>query len=280
MISLIFTIFCSTTITLLLKHNDSQKGNAIILLTGNYFVATLISGLFLLFTKEATLSFVTLFFGALLAFMFVFSFFMFTKAVTVAGAALSSVSSRLSVVVPILLSILFFKEQPNLNQACGFVFALLTIVLFYFSLRHASMGRLRKLDYFYLLALLLGIGLNDFCMKIFNEWRHVSEKPLFLTSIFFFSFVYTFSYSFYKKLRFEKATAIRGAILGVPNIFSTFFLLGALAQLPGIIVYPVSNIGIILLSTLGAVLFWNERLNVFGTWALAFGLAAIVLLSV
>ena len=121
--------------------------------------------------------------------------------------------------------------------------------------------------------------MNDFCMKIFNEWRPASEKPLFLTSIFTFSFIYMLSYSLIKRIVFNKSTVIRGAILGVPNIFSSFFLLGALAQLPAILVYPVSNIGIILLSTVGAIFFWNERLNNFGKWALVSGLVAIILLS-
>ncbi len=279
MISLILTILCSTTITLLLKHNDARKGNALILLTGNYFVAGIIGGLFLAFSSDAAFSLETLVFGAILAFMFVYAFFLFTKAVTVAGAALSAVSSRLSVVVPILLSILFFKEHPNINQVGGFLFAFFTILLFYFSLNRASDGHLRKLDYFYLLALLLGIGLNDFCMKIFNEWRPASEKPLFLTSIFAFSFLYTFSYSVLKKLPFDRSTMSLGAILGIPNVFSSFFLLGALAELPGILVYPTVNIGIIVLTTIAAILIWKEKVNTFGRFALLCGVIAIFLLS-
>ena len=67
--------------------------------------------------------------------------------------------------------------------------------------------------------------------------------------------------------------------MGVPNNFSTFFLLGALTQLQAIIVYPVTNIGIIVLTTLGAAIIWKERLNIFGKWALIVGIIAIFLLS-
>ena len=127
MIPLILTILCSTTITLLLKYNDEKKGNPIVLLMSNYFVASLVCLTLFVATPATNYSLPTLFFGALLALMFVFSFFAFTKAVSVAGAALASVSARLSVIIPIILSMLLFSEQPNNKQAFGFLFVLVTI---------------------------------------------------------------------------------------------------------------------------------------------------------
>ena len=279
MFPLILTILCSTSITLILKYNDEKKGTPIVLLISNYFVATLISLSFLLLSPSKTYSFSTMFFGAFLAFVFVFSFFVFTKAVAVAGAALASVSARLSVIIPIIFSMLIFHEQPKYNQITGFVFTLLTILLFYYSLITSSQGKLALIDYFYLLFLLIGIGLNDFCLKIFEQTRPRTDTPFFLFSIFVFAFVYTSAYVLVKRIRVTRQTLLIGTVLGVPNIFSSFFLLGALAKLPAIIVYPVTNIGIILLTTLGAAIIWKERLNVCGKWALVVGLIAIFLLS-
>jgi drug/metabolite transporter (DMT)-like permease len=279
MIPLILTIFCSTTITLLLKYNEEKKGQPIVLLMSNYFVASLICLILLVITPNTKYSFITFGFGAALAFIFVFSFFIFTKAVAVAGAALASVSARLSVIIPIILSIIIFSEQPDSNQVVGFLLALITIILFYFSLKIVSLGKLKLLDYSYLFLLLLGIGFNDFCMKIFQHWRSEIEEPFFLFSIFTFAFIYTLTYSFIKQIKVERSTMIRGAILGIPNVFSSYFLLGALAQLPAIIVYPVTNVSIIFLTTLGAAIIWKERLNVFGKFALLFGCVAILFLS-
>jgi len=279
MIPLILTILCSTSITLLLKHNDEKRGNAIVLLMSNYFVATLICLILLFLAPNSNFSITTLVFGALLALMFVFSFFIFTKAVAVAGAALASVSARLSVIIPIILSMLIYSEQPNKKQFLGFLFALITILLFYNSLKNVSHKKLKIMDYSYLILLLIGIGLNDFCMKIFQHWRPETEQPLFLFSIFTFAFVYTFIYILVKQIKLQRETIVRGAVLGIPNIFSSFFLLGALAQLPAIIVYPVSNISIILLTTLGAAVIWKERLNMFGKLALVVGIVAILFLS-
>ena len=68
-------------------------------------------------------------------------------------------------------------------------------------------------------------------------------------------------------------------LLGIPNMFSTFFLLGALAELPGIIVYPLTNVGIIFLTSIAASIIWKEHPNKPGIWALVSGSVAIILLS-
>ena len=108
------------------------------------------------------------------------SFFAFAKAVGAAGTALATVSSRLSVIVPLLLSVIIYREEPTNYQLAGIILAFVTIILFYFSLRDDSSNKLHILDYFYLLTVLLGIGINDFCMKVFQQWRPGEEKTYFI----------------------------------------------------------------------------------------------------
>ena len=279
MFALISTIICSSSIALILKYNDTRDGNPLLLLAGNYFVAAIISSGYVIANDQATLSFETLVFGILLALLFVASFFAFAKAVSAAGTALATVSSRLSVIVPLLLSIIIYGEEPILYQFIGIFIALITIALFYFSLKTDGSQKLHFIDYFYLLAVLIGIGLNDFAMKVFNQWRPLADKSYFIMIIFSAATVYTFIVIMIKKIPLNKTVLIRGGILGIPNMFSTFFILLALAQLPAIVVYPVTNIGIILLTTLGAALIWKEKLNTYGKFALISGIIAIIFLG-
>jgi drug/metabolite transporter (DMT)-like permease len=280
MFALLLTIACSTSIALILKYNDTRDGNPLVLLTANYFIAAIISFIFLCINPHRSFSMETLLFGASLAILFVVSFFAFAKAVRIAGTALATVSSRLSVIVPLLLSILIFKEKPSSFQAIGIMLAFITIGLFYQSIRNSDSKEIRLLDYIYLLIVLLGIGVNDFGMKIFQQWRPTIEKPYFIFIIFLFCFMYTFIVVVIKGVRMDKPVLVRGAILGIPNMFSTFFILLALGQLPAIVVYPTVNIGIILLTTLGAAILWKEKMNRSGLWALQFGMAALILLSI
>jgi drug/metabolite transporter (DMT)-like permease len=279
MIPLLLTIVCSSSIALILKYNDARNGDPLLLLAGNYFVAALISYIYVVTDHHTTISIETIVFGVLIALLFVVSFFAFAKAVSAAGTALATVSSRLSVIVPLLLSILIYHEDPNVYQFTGIFFAIITIVLFYFTLKSDRTKKLHFMDYFYLLAVLLGIGLNDFAMKVFQQWRPSTEKPYFMMIIFSAATIYTFIGILIKKVVLERTVLLRGAILGIPNMFSTFFILLALAQLPAIVVYPMTNIGIILLTTVGAAIIWKEKLNFFGKLALTSGIIAIIFLG-
>ena len=279
MISLLMTVACSSSIALILKHNSEKKGEPLLLLAGNYLAAAIVSG-FLFFTEEKlNYSLFSFVFGAVMGGLFLFSFFAFANAVQAAGTALATVSSRISVVVPVIFSILFFNEVPTLFHLTGIIFSIITIVLFYFSLKTIKGKVLSGKEYLFLFIVLIGIGLGDFGMKVFQNLSSGNEEPFYLFMIFSFAFIFTTIFLKINKIRFDKSTAKRGAVLGIPNIFSSYFLLGALAVLPGVIVYPVVNIGVILVTTFAARLIWKEDINRFGKIALASGLIAIFLLS-
>ena len=279
MVSLALTILCSSSVALILKHNDTKSGNALVLLAGNYFIAAIVGFVLWITQPRPEFSAPAAFFGALMGLLFVFSFFNFAKSVHVAGTALATVSSRLSVVISTFLSILFFGETPGVFQLAGYFFTLLTLFFFYLSLRKSPGPSLQFSGYFYLIALALGIGLNDFSLKLFSVQRPESEKELFLFFIFFSAFLYTVFSLWIKKIKFNRTVLWRGTVLGGPNILSSFFLINALLSLPATVVYPVSNIGIIVLTLLSAYLIWKEKLNRQGILALLLGTVAIVLIS-
>ena len=66
-----------------------------------------------------------------------------------------------------------------------------------------------------------------------------------------------------------------GVVLGFLNLLNTYLA----GVLPSIVVFPVYNGGIILVSTLCSALLFRERLSVRGIVSLALGLAAILLIA-
>lgn len=279
MISLLLTILCSSSIALIIKQNSEKKGEPLLLLAGNYLAAAIISGTLFILEDQSNYSIFSFLFGAVMGGLFLFSFFAFTKAVESAGTALATVSSRISVIIPVLLSILFFNEIPSIKNIAGIFLAIITIIFFYFSLKTMTGKTLLGKDYIYLFIVLIGIGLGDFGMKVFQNLSGRNEEPFFLFMIFSFAFIYTSVFLKLKNIRIERTTTMLGGMLGIPNIFSSYFLLGALSVLPAIVVYPSVNIGVILVTTFGAYLIWKENINRFGKIALVTGLAAILFLS-
>ena len=196
-----------------------KKGEPIILLAGNYLVASIIALILLIFSEARLFSFQTLIFGAGLGLLFVLSFFAYATAISYAGTGLATTSSRLSVIIPILLSILIFNELPNKLHLVGFVFTLITFILFYFSVRGNRKDGEGVLKYLFLIAVFAGIGINDFAIKVFKSWRPEQEEPYFIFFIFSSAFVYSSIYITSKKVKISKNTVLLGLILGIPNVF-------------------------------------------------------------
>lgn len=279
MIFLLLTILCSSLIALILKFNASRKGHPLVMLMGNYFTASVIASVMIFIKKDFAYSTETFLFGLILGVMFIGSFFIFAKAVETAGTALATVSSRLSVFIPVLLVVLFFGEEPSTQNYFGFALTVLTTTLFYFSLKRKNQVDSHKYKYLFLVGVLLFIGINDFAIKLFQHVRTSSEESFFVYMIFTTAFITGIVIILIWKIRVHRKDVYTGFILGVPNVLSTIFLLAALNALPAIIVYPVMNIGVIIVTTISAYIIWKETLNGYGIAAVVLGTAAILLLG-
>jgi drug/metabolite transporter (DMT)-like permease len=162
----------------------------------------------------------------------------------------------------------------------GFALALVTFYFFYLSLKNDATITRFNTKYFYLILLLVGIGIIDFSLKIFERNFPKVEKGTFVFLMFFFAFVYTLTKLIITNFKFEKETYKIGLLLGLPNVLSIHFLLAALGQLPAIVVFPIQNIGVIVFTAISAYLIWREKINNYGLIALLIGIIAIVLLKI
>jgi drug/metabolite transporter (DMT)-like permease len=280
MIYLILAIICSSSLALILKQGNVKKSNTAILINANYLTASLISLGFIFYNGSFNISLNAFLFASALGYLFAATFFIYSKAVGLAGTALATVSARLSVLIPVLFSIIFYGESPNIKMIFGFLTALLTLYLFYLSLKNHNGTGHSKSSYLILIILLFGIGLVDFSMKIFERTFPVEEKGTFVFTIFFSAFIYTLIYIFYKKIKFESHTFKLGLLLGLPNVLAIHFVLAALSELPAIVVFPIQNIGVIVFTAVAAYLIFSEKINLYGKIAIALGIVAIILLKI
>lgn len=279
MLFLILAILSSSSLALILKHGHVKNANIAMLINGNYVTASLIALGFILFKYGFLYSIEALLFGSFLGILLAGTFVIYSRAISLAGTALATVSARLSVLIPVLLSIFLFGESPNIKMIFGFLLALVTLYLFYLSLKNHNNDINPAGKYFYLFAVLLGIGIIDFSLKIFEHKFLADEKGVFVFTMFFSAFIYTLIYLLIKRIKYDKSTYRLGLILGVPNVLAIHFLLAALGELPAIVVFPIMNIGVIVVTAAAAYMFWKEQINLYGKIALAAGIAAILLLK-
>lgn len=161
-------------------------------------------------------------------------------------------------------------------QTVGFVLAVAAIVLINYEkgAGEKSNGKL------FLVLMLLAGGAGDAMSKVFSVYGTQSLGDAFLFYTFLSALVLCVLAATSGKERPHPAALLFGFVVGIPNFFSTRFLLLALGRLPAVIVYPTYSVATLLLVTLAGVVAFRERLKKKQWIALAIILAALVLLNI
>ena len=172
------------------------------------------------------------------------------------GVTMSTVFSKLSVLVPTLISILAFGEQPTVWGVAGFALALAAIVLMNTG---AEPGQIASRGLL-LLMLLVG-GLGDVMSKVYDQIGPAQWSSSFLAFTFAVALVLCGILCVLRKERLTLREWLFGLLLGVPNYFSAYFLLRSLAQVPATAAFPTFAVGVPAVVSLVGILLFRERLT-------------------
>ena len=130
-----------------------------------------------------------------------------------------------------------------------------------------------------LVWLLLCGGMADAMSKIYEEIGWPSLAPQFLLFTFGTALPLCAALMLSKNERVGKWEWAFGLLIGIPNFFSSKFLLRALVDVPAVVAYPVYSVATILVVTLAGVVLFRERLEKKQWLGLGIILAALVLLN-
>ena len=267
MIYLLLCIFSSTTIIILFKYFSRFKINNFNAIIINYLTAALL-GLTISFNSlRNTNVFVQSWFplAVLIGVLFVVMFNVIAITTQKAGISVSSVASKMSVIVPMLFSILYYHEQINNYKIAGMVLAVIAVV--FTAIRKNIHFENRK----YLILpfiLFIGMGLVDSLVK-FSQHEYLKDQdlPLFSTLLFTISAITGIIVRLFKKslrnspMNFKAVAA--GMLLGIANFGTFYFLVQALNSnfVDSSIVFGFNSIGIVLLSVFLAIILFKEKLS-------------------
>lgn len=281
MLPLFLSVACSVLIAFILKINEVRTGERLVVLAGNYVVAALIS----YFTWQirpveiARFDFGVIVFAIAVGIGFTVAFFAYMKSVNKAGVGLATLVARISIVLPLVFSALFFAEIPDVLQWIGIALTLITIIVFGQSMKSDKSKEWNAESIFYIFLLFLVLGLNDFAMKVFREWQPGGDRGQFLLFLFGTAAIFTWTLVLTRKKKIKLFDLGLGLFLGIPNMYASYFLIDALHQLPGIVVYPLVNVSIIGFTVLGGIWIWKEKINRLGWLSLGLAVISIVFLS-
>ncbi len=280
MIYLLLAIICSALISIIMRlSTDHIKGN-MSMLAMNYLMCLVLglvhTGVRGLFPSSPALP-ATLGFGVISGALYLGGFVMLQFCISRSGMVLSSIFMKLGLLVPMVLSIIFFSEMPSALQAIGFVLAVGAIVLINSEGGKAEKGRRFGLS---LIILLLVGGSCDATNKVFEELFPAELASQFLLYTFAFALIFCLVLVLRGKERPGRAEIFFGLIIGIPNYYCSRFLLLSLNSVPAVIAYPSFSVGTILLVTVTGLFAFREKLSPRRWAALGIIALALVLLNI
>lgn len=303
MFYLILAIICSATIALIFKYAESGQGNRYIVTSANYFVAFTTSLVMIIFSQTfqgiqketnflAELEIVlhdgnqilsaygsilwAMIVGTLFGGFFFMSFIFYQKSVRKNGVGISGTFAKLGILIPMIFSIVLWREFPTGIQWIGIILALVSIVMV-----NLSFKGIKKIDLEPTIILLFVFGgLAEFSNKIYQKYAMNEYKSVFLFFIFFVAFLISIGYAKKKKAKATKKDVLTGFAVGVPNLFSSFFLIQSLDTLNTSVAFPLFSAGSILLITLGGYVIFKEKISTKNKLAIGLIIVALVLINV
>jgi len=294
---LLLAILSSSSIAMIFKVTEGKSFNRLTVTTFNYLSAFLIAlamiaierpilgpgggsldevmvkgnGVFSL-TSSAVWG---LSLGLVAGLFFFLSFVFYQKSVKESGASLSGAFGKLGILIPMLLSLLVWKEYPETLQWIGIALAIFSIILV-----NNPFGSARKNFKTALIMLFITGGLAEFMNKLFQNYTVGGYKNIFLFSVFANAFI--ISAIFLKKSGkpVMKSEVFMGLIVGLPNLFSSFFLIMALEEMKGSVAFPIYSACSVVVISLGSMLIFGEKLKKLEMLSLGMVLISLIIINI
>ncbi len=282
MIYILSVVFLSSSIFVAFKLFTRFKIDNFQAITINYFIAStlgiLIAGS--QFNYSEIINKTWLPYAALIGFVFIFTFVLFALSSQKAGVAITAVFSKMSVVIPVIAGIFLYAETLNTLKILGIIATLAAFILIFYKKEKSKI----KLAVIILpIIIFFANGFIDTALK-FIEFNHISgDYTLFLTIIFITAFIISIIISILKYVKTRKPftiqTIIGGAILGLLNYSTTYFMLLAMGLFQSNVLFPVQNVGIVMLSALFGLFLFKEKLSMINWIGIFLSIMAILLIA-
>jgi drug/metabolite transporter (DMT)-like permease len=288
MIYLILAILFSTAIFVVMRlfsrfEIDNRQG-----LAWNYATATGIGYLMSALSGPLTSPVGEAWFplSLLTGFWFILTYVLMTVSSQRSGVTVTSLSSKLSVVIPTLFGVLVLKETLGLLPGIGIVLALVALILVVGGKREEkATGHAKSSLWITLLPVFIffGTGIGDVLMKVTEKANTASDLTPMIAFIYGISFLFSLLLVGFdlakKKAKWQWKNMVGGVILGAVNFFSTYFVYQAMRVFDNVVLFPIYNIGVVCLTALCGLLLFKERLTWKNYLGLGIAVVAVVLIA-
>lgn len=303
MLYLLLAMLCSSSIALIFKYSETNNKNRYAVTSANYLTASLV-GLFLsikghLFTglKDSLKPFNheiinviikntgtfsnnsgaiwALLWGIITGIFFFSSFIYYQKCIRDNSVALTGSFSKMGILIPVIISVLIWNEHPTIIQWAGISLCIIAILIANLSFENRSLYGFKPS----LIALFLLNGFAEFSSKFFQKYAYISYKDLYLFFVFTTALIISLLFMLKSKRKICLGDILTGICVGIPNLFSSFFLILALNKINASIAFPLFSAGSIVLINIGGILIFKEKLKTRETISIILTIIALILIN-
>lgn len=288
---LLLCILSSTGIFIIFKSIDRIQIPSFPVILVNYLLATILG--FVIKPGQVRIAEVRnmdwLPSSILIGLLFILMFFLIAYSSRKVGISVTTVASKMSVIFPIIFSMLIDPgDHFSLLKGGAILFTLFGVALTVYNPREGfSKGAVLYIP----LLLFVGMGIVDSLVK-FAQHRFVSDNDtaLFSAVLFLNAFItglviLIFSPKYYASLK-NPAVWGWGILLGGVNFGSIFFLVRALnftssrgSMIDSSVIFGINNTGIVALSVMAGLLIFGERLKPINWVGVLLSALALILFS-
>lgn len=287
MLYLALAIVCSALLPLLFRAFADWRVSVLWAIPANYFtcvvLGSLLSGTLSNFPslRSQPWFYLSVLQGTLLA----GNFYLLAYTAQRAGVSMAVLATRLSVAIPVLLAFLLYGDALNLPKIIGLVGALVSLYLSSGG-RHTTRAANLFSGEFLPVILFVSFGFHFSLLK-FAQQSYLSESSHHLYVMLSFFFAFWVSLGIVLRRVFLQAQDFRlahlgwGVLLGTLNYGAVYFLV-RLLSLDGwesSKVFPTYSVGVVIVSSVLALLWFSERFSRAKTLGLVVGIVAVALLN-
>lgn len=264
MLYLLLSILCATSLTIILRLFEKWNIRTEYGIVFNYF-ACCITG-FLSMQDKSIISQIPQWNGwwicLLLGLGFMIVFILIGKSVKLLGVTTTSISYKLSFIIPAMVAILFYGDVLTVYKTVGIILAIFAI---YFITKEGEKKEdqtQQKNSWLLPVLIFAGAGsLDAFFNFIQRNYVPAGFDHIATITVFAGAFLSGLLRFGMQKEMYRLKNLIGGIILGIPNYGSLYFLLLALKHpvySPSTL-FPLNNLGIVCLSAIAGLLLFKER---------------------
>ena len=267
-----------------LSHDNIPTFQAIVF---NYF-ACVVTGLLFLgevqFISQINLEQVWVWIALGLGVVFIGAFYLMALTTQKLGVTVSSIASKMSLVIPVVVSLFVLNTASREFVAFNYIGIVLVMVAILLSSIKKKTQKNLKMSIWILimptLVFILGGVIDTSINYASHKYLSAETEAVFPIVIFFSALCIGVVILLIKREKINFKSVVAGSILGIINYFSIYCLVRSLGAFgnDGAIVYPVINVGIILLSSILSMIIFKERLSNINKLGLILAIVAVFLI--